>query len=335
MTFGGTTTHYTVSDLSLISKVNLGPDNIRIITPIYKDKNFRKKSYYIETRNLQKDSAKTQEPTHLVEIKIDNSNIVIPENTKMEKISLALAIDKLTSQEKETNNTKKKNILSTDNSNTNPEKNQRAINSSRITDNIKNTEKSEVKNIVAASITKKKINSAQNLDPNNPFRVINKSENIQKTEDIVVSNTKAKIPEIQKPKEITTVPVENKKTEEKKTNTASLATNNNNSTTEEPTLSKEEEPKSEVKNYVSINVVDVYERVAQKGYKSTYMFKEMANSYFFKNQMDKAVKWYGELFAMTSELEPIYYYRYGEALKKTGNLQKGNAMIEKFNKLVE
>lgn len=62
MTFGGTTTRYTVSNLSLISKVNLGPDNIRIITPIYKDKNYKTKSYYVETRNLKKDSEKKSRP---------------------------------------------------------------------------------------------------------------------------------------------------------------------------------------------------------------------------------------------------------------------------------
>ena len=51
--------------------------------------------------------------------------------------------------------------------------------------------------------------------------------------------------------------------------------------------------------------------------------------------MKKAVKWCEELFGMNSELEPIYYYRFEDTLKKTGNIKKGNAMIEKFNKLVE
>ena len=42
MKFGGTTTRYTVSDLSLISKTNLGPDNIRIITPVYKEEKLKR-----------------------------------------------------------------------------------------------------------------------------------------------------------------------------------------------------------------------------------------------------------------------------------------------------
>lgn len=47
---------------------------------------------------------KSQVLTNLVEIKIENSNIIIPENSKMEKISLALAIYNLTTPEKERNN---------------------------------------------------------------------------------------------------------------------------------------------------------------------------------------------------------------------------------------
>ncbi len=84
-----------------------------------------------------------------------------------------------------------------------------------------------------------------------------------------------------------------------------------------------------------INPVYVYERVLEKGYKSVFMFKKVADYYYFKNQMDKATKWYEELFAMTNDLEPMYYYRFGNALLKTGKIEKGNAMVEKFNHLVE
>ncbi len=198
MKFGGTTTRYTVSDLSLISKVDLGPDNIRIITPIYKNENYGRKNYYIETKNLNKEPGKSREPTNLVEIKIDSKKIEIPENPEIAKASLALVI-----------------------------------------------------------------------------------RDITKSEPVAVKD----------------------------------------------------EPRKEKRDYILINIIDVYERVAEKGYKSIYIFKEIANYYFFKNQMEKAARWYEELFAMTNDFDPVYYYRFGDALKKTGKKERGNALVEKFNQL--
>lgn len=199
MKFGGSTTRYTVSDLSLISKVDLGPDNIRIITPIYKNESYVKKNYYIETKNLNKEEGINRSPTNLVEIKIDSKKIEIPENPKLEKASLALVIRNLTKSE--------------------------------------------------------------------PVAVVN------------------------------------------------------------------DETSRIKRDHLFINIIDIYERVAEKGYQSIYLFKELGNYYFFKNQMGKAARWYEELFAMTTDLEPVYYYRFGDALKKTGKTERGNAMVEKFNQL--
>lgn len=49
--------------------------------------------------------------------------------------------------------------------------------------------------------------------------------------------------------------------------------------------------------------------------------------------MEKAARWYEELFAMTTDLEPVFYFRFGDALKKTGKTERGNTMVEKFNQL--
>lgn len=200
MTFGGTTTWYTVSDLSLISKVFLGPDNIRIITPIYKEEKFRKK-YYIETQNLNKTLGKKQESTKLVEIAISEKSIEIPEDPQLPNASLALVISNLT-------------------------------------------------NLEPAPVVK---TESQRVGP----------------------------------------------------------------------------------DFILVRVVEVYERVLGKGYKSAYMLKEVANFYYFKDQMEEAAKWYEELFEMTNDLAPVLYYRFGYALKKTGNTQRGDAMVEKFNQLTK
>lgn len=201
MTFGGTTTRYTVSDLSLISKVELGPDNIRIITPIYKDQNYKKR-YYIETKNINTISEKNREPTNLLEISIESGKIEISDNAEIDQETLALVIGKIAK-------------------------------------------------VDAAPVVKT-------------------------------------------------------------------------------------ETGGEKRDFILINVVYVYERVLEKGYKSAFMFKKVADYYYFKNQMDKAAKWYEELFSMSDNtIESMYYYRFGNALLKIGKTERGNTMIEKFNQLVE
>lgn len=227
MAFGGSVTRYTVSDLSLISKVDLGPENIRIITPFYKDKSYLKKNYYIETQNANVGVEKSREPTQLVSISIESGKIEIPENSPLDQRVLALVIGKI----------------------------------------IKIEPVSDLKN-----------------------------------EPLVETKTPP----------VSASPVNPKVLPEKK------------------------EPQKEKLDYILVNVVYVYERVLEKGYKSAYMFREVANYYYFKGQMGKAAKWYEELFTMSNEqLEPIYYYRFGDALKKTGKTERGNALVEKFNQLVE
>jgi outer membrane protein OmpA-like peptidoglycan-associated protein len=84
-------------------------------------------------------------------------------------------------------------------------------------------------------------------------------------------------------------------------------------------------------NYAYVDAIKTYEKAAQKGYKSEDMFKKLGNSYYFNSDFDGAVKWYGELFAMNTNLEPDYYYRYAQSLKSTGQLDKANKVLDEFN----
>ncbi|MFV8344446.1 flagellar motor protein MotB, partial [Flavobacterium sp. XS2P39] len=85
-------------------------------------------------------------------------------------------------------------------------------------------------------------------------------------------------------------------------------------------------------SYAYVDAIKTYERVAEKGYKSADMFKKLGNAYYFNAELDKAAKWYGELFAMdTAGLEPEYYYRYAQSLRSIGENDKANEMLELFN----
>ena len=86
---------------------------------------------------------------------------------------------------------------------------------------------------------------------------------------------------------------------------------------------------------VYIDILDTFERITEKGYKSVEMFKRLGNAYFFKGELNKAVKFYRELFDLTVDLEPEYYYHYTQSLRFIHQSDKANEMLEKFNQKSE
>ena len=82
--------------------------------------------------------------------------------------------------------------------------------------------------------------------------------------------------------------------------------------------------------YAYVDVTKTYERVVAKGYKSVDLFQKLGNYSYSICNMDKAAKWYGELFAMTYDLDPVYYYRYEESLRCLSQNEKADALIEKL-----
>ncbi|WP_310559283.1 OmpA family protein [Flavobacterium sp.] len=88
------------------------------------------------------------------------------------------------------------------------------------------------------------------------------------------------------------------------------------------------------KNYdkfAYIDAIKTYERVFEKGYKTPDMLQKLGNAYYFNADLEKAAKWYGELFALTQEVEPEYYYRYAQSLKAMKDYKKADEMLVKFN----
>jgi hypothetical protein len=66
-----------------------------------------------------------------------------------------------------------------------------------------------------------------------------------------------------------------------------------------------------------------------KGYKSVDMFQNWETP-ITSMEARKAAQWYGELFAMTSEVEPAYY-RYAQSLRSIEN--EANQIMEKFDQM--
>ena len=79
-----------------------------------------------------------------------------------------------------------------------------------------------------------------------------------------------------------------------------------------------------------VDAIKTYERVAEKGYKSIEIFEKLGNSYYFNADFVNAVKWYNQLFTMTGNIAPEYYYRYAQSLKAVGDYKKSDEYMQKF-----
>src|SRR6187402_44614 len=81
-------------------------------------------------------------------------------------------------------------------------------------------------------------------------------------------------------------------------------------------------------NYAYIDAIKTYERIVEKGYESQDIYQKLGNAYFFNSELDQAVKWYDRLFVLTSDVDPVYYYRYAYCLRSTGDIAKANEMLK-------
>ncbi|SHH06457.1 hypothetical protein SAMN05443549_11425 [Flavobacterium fluvii] len=84
---------------------------------------------------------------------------------------------------------------------------------------------------------------------------------------------------------------------------------------------------------IYVYLIKTYERVAEKGYKSIEIFQKLGDAYFFDGNYTKAVKWYEELFKMTTTLGSEYYDRYAYSLTAIGEKDKAFEIIEKRDQL--
>jgi len=82
--------------------------------------------------------------------------------------------------------------------------------------------------------------------------------------------------------------------------------------------------------YITVNMVDTYTKVVDKGYKSIDMLKKVADRFYFEGNLSAAAGYYAQLFEETKDLEAIYYYRYAQSLKAINQNEKANALMKRF-----
>lgn len=86
----------------------------------------------------------------------------------------------------------------------------------------------------------------------------------------------------------------------------------------------------EYQKYAYIDAIKTYERIYERGYKSPDMLLKIGNSYYFNAELEKANKWYAELYATNPEQEPEFYYRFAQTLKAAKDNTKSDAMMATF-----
>lgn len=94
---------------------------------------------------------------------------------------------------------------------------------------------------------------------------------------------------------------------------------------------KEAKADKQYDKFAYVDAIKTYERLFEKGYKSQEMLQKLGNAYYFNAELEKANKWYTELFALTQDVDPEYYYRYAQTLKSVKDYKKADEMLAKFN----
>ena len=97
------------------------------------------------------------------------------------------------------------------------------------------------------------------------------------------------------------------------------------------TTPKESKGNKEYDKYAYIDAIKTYERLYDKGYKSPDMLLKLGNAYYFKADLEKAAKYYDELYTGNPEQEAEYYFRYSQSLRATKEYKKADEMMVIFN----
>lgn len=84
--------------------------------------------------------------------------------------------------------------------------------------------------------------------------------------------------------------------------------------------------------FAYVDAIKTYERIYERGYKAPDMLLKLANAYYFNGDLPNAAKYYKELFATETIVQPECYYRYAQSLKSIKEYEKADEMMAKFNK---
>ncbi|MHC5202085.1 OmpA family protein [Myroides sp. LJL119] len=102
---------------------------------------------------------------------------------------------------------------------------------------------------------------------------------------------------------------------------------------------KERQGDSRFELYEYVNAIEIYEKIAEKGFKSVNTLSKLGDAYYFNAKFADANKWYAELFDYAQQsgdkLASEYYYRYSQTLKSMQDYQLADHYMDLFSKMEE
>lgn len=87
---------------------------------------------------------------------------------------------------------------------------------------------------------------------------------------------------------------------------------------------------TDYQKYAYVDAIKTYERIYNKGYRSPDLSLKIGNAYYFNAELEKANKWYADLYATSPEQEPEFYYRFAQTLKAVKDMDKATIILAKF-----
>ncbi|MCG9792364.1 tetratricopeptide repeat protein [Flavobacterium algicola] len=315
--FGGSKTIYSVSDLSLVSKVDLGPNNQRIITPVYVKER-------IKPDRLYASRTKRTVPPKLSEYDQEKASRIKKQiNTNSNERNLTGNQGTNSTTEKDRyGRTILNDGLHTDDNNYNSRGNNNAPQVINSTLRVSMPAQKLIVPMYKEEVSEREISQSLLISTTNTLAVSENNINVESVDDAmpIIHYTFLN----QKNEIIEDTKMDEDLLEKEVANFKKYAVYEQASS----------DPNRVRPQYAYVKVYETYERVAEKGYKSIVLYTKLSDYFYFENEMKKAVKWYDKLFDANKKLDTVYYYRYAAALIKTGKTKKGNEMMDKYNKMV-
>ncbi|WP_432671667.1 OmpA family protein [Flavobacterium sp. SM2513] len=75
------------------------------------------------------------------------------------------------------------------------------------------------------------------------------------------------------------------------------------------------------------------EKAVEKGFRTSQIYSELADSYYFNANYTASEKWYSLLFKTNKKILPIHYFRFSQSLKSIGNYEEANEILNSIQAL--
>lgn len=84
----------------------------------------------------------------------------------------------------------------------------------------------------------------------------------------------------------------------------------------------------EFSNFAYVEARDAYLKVANSGFRSEELLKQLGDSYYFTADYSQAATWYGALYDANADVEAEYLYRYAQSLKSDEQYDLSDQIME-------